>query len=283
MTALSQDENMMLKNPSFDTFTPVIHLIYAPPDLALPTDADLLENMALCDDDFTPEAIEINQTFNSPERFLAEVRFGEHLIQVAGLPNPLPQGIVDRTVQVSPWQPQIRASMRQHRSHLSLVYAGTHPDPVEKMIALYRVAFAFENENLLGVVNEHAWTAHPPADFLSPDRIASYRDQIPFILWVGYVKFYLDPSQYWLATKGHHIFDVPDLAGLVTDPADEEKTINRFIDIFYYVYENDVDVVTGDTLELASSGEKLKLEEVYEHPEWLLGPSGTLVVAPLKE
>lgn len=273
----------MLNNPSLDEFTPSIHLIYAQPYLQPPTDADLLENLALSEDVFTPEAFEVDRTFNSPERFLAEVRFGEHLIQIAGLPNPLPQEVVDRTIHVSPWQAQIRAAMRQHRSHMSLIYAGTHPDQVEKMVALYRVAFAFENENLLGVVNEQAWTAHPPADFLSPDRFVSYREEIPFILWVGYVKFYLDPSQYWLVTKGHQIFDVPDLASLVTDPADEEDTINRFIDIFYYLYENDVDVVAGDTLELASSGEKLQLGEVSEYPEWLLGPSGTLVVAPLDE
>ena len=273
---------MMLNNPSL-IFTPSIHLIYAPPNLELPSDPDLLGNLALSGDDFTPESVELIRTFDSPDRFLAEVRFGEHLIRVAGLPNPLPQDVVDRTIHVSPWQPQIRAAMRQHRSHLSLVYAGTHPDPVEKMIALYRVAFAFENENLLGVVNEHAWTAHPPADFLSPDRIVTYRDEIPFILWIGYVKFYLEPSQYWLVTKGHHIFDVPDLTSLVSDPGDEEGTINRFIDIFYYLYENDVEVVAGDTLELATSGEKLQLEEVTENPEWLMGPSGTLVVAPLVE
>jgi hypothetical protein len=273
----------MLENPSIDAFTPAIHLIYAPPKLQIPADAELLESLALSEDALTPESVEIERTFDSPDRFLAEVRFGEHRIQVAGLPTPLPQGVVDRTIHVSPWQPQIRAAMRQHRSHLSLVYAGDHPDPVEQMIALYRTAFAFENENLLGVVNEQAWTAHPPADFLSPDRISSYRSEIPFILWVGYVKFYLDPAQYWLVTKGHQIFDVPDLASLVTDPADEEETINRFIDIFFYLFENDVDVLAGDTLELAASGEKLQLAEVTEHPEWLLGPSGTLVVAPLAE
>jgi hypothetical protein len=218
---------------------------------------------------------------DNPDRFLAELHFGEHLIQVAGLPNPLPQAVIDHTVHVSPWQPQIRAAMRQHRSHLSLVYAGADPDPAGQMIALYRAAAALQNENLLGIVNENAWTAHPPADFLDADHLSSYHDQFPFILWIGYVKFYLDRESYWLVTKGQHIFDVPDLASLVTDAAEEEQTINRFTEIFYYIYENDVAVVAGDTLELASTGEELALKEVIEHPEWLMGPSGTLVVAPL--
>ncbi len=271
----------MPNTPPIDPFTPAIHLIYAPPSLEVPAGDEIAADLALSDANLDPQAIHFSQTLNNPDRFLGELRFADHLVQIAGLSNPLPQDIMDRTVHVSPWQPQIRAAMRQHRSHLSLVYAGMDPNPIEQMIALYRTAAALQNENLLGIVNENAWTAHPPADFLGPDHLASYRDQIPFILWVGYVKFYLDRESYWLVTKGQHIFDVPDLASLVTDAAAEEQTINRFTEIFYYIYENDVAVVAGDTLELASTGETLALKEVTEHPEWLMGPSGTLVVAPL--
>lgn len=271
----------MSEPPLIDPFTPVIHLIYAPPSLEIPPKDALVADLVHSDPGLDPQAIQFTRTMDNPDRFLGELRFGDHRIQVAGLAAALPQAVIDHTVHVSPWQPQIRAAMRQHRSHLSLVYTGADPDPVAQMVALYTAAAALQNENLLGIVNENAWTAHPPADFLGPDHLASYRDQIPFILWVGYVKFYLDRDNYWLATKGQHIFDVPDLASLVTDAAEEEQTINRFTEIFYYVYENDVAVVAGDTLELASSGEKLALKEVTEHPEWLMGPSGTLVVAPL--
>ncbi|MBG0771867.1 MAG: DUF4261 domain-containing protein, partial [Anaerolineaceae bacterium] len=126
------------------------------------------------------------------------------------------------------------------------------------------------------------WTAHPPADFLSPDRISSYRDELPFILWMGYVKFYLNPSQYWLVTKGHPIFDVPDLACLVTDPAEEEETINRLINIFYYLFENDVEVTAGDTLELTGAPGQLQFAEIEEDLAWLIGPSGMLAVLPFE-
>ena len=271
----------MQDNVSLDPFTPAIHLIYAPVNLDLPSDTDLIANLVISGAVEAPEPVKISRSFDNPGQFLGEISFGRHLIQIAGLANPLPTDVLDRTVNVSPWQPQIRAAMRQHRSHLSLVYAGDHPDPVEKMIALYQVAFALENENLLGIVNEPAWTAHPSADFLSPDRISTYRDELPFILWLGYVKFYLDPSQYWLVSKGHHIFDVPDLASLVADPANEEETINRFINIFYYLYENDVDVTAGDTLELTGTPGQLQFTEMEEELAWLIGPSGMLAVTPL--
>jgi len=270
----------MQENFSLDPFTPAIHLIYAPSGVDLPNDADLTANLVIGGAVENAGQVEIKRSFDSPNQFLGEVIFGQHKIQLAGLSNPLPPEIMQQTVNVSPWQPQIRAAMRQHRSHLSLVYAGDHSDPAEKMIALYQMAFALENENLLGIVNEKAWTAHPPADFLSPDRISSYRDELPFILWMGYVKFFLDPSQYWLVTKGHHIFDVPDLASLVTNPADEEETINRFINIFYYLFENDVDVTAGDTLELTGSPGQLQFAEMEEDLAWLIGPSCMLAVTP---
>ena len=270
----------MQENIPLDPFTPIIHLIYAPASLSFPADTDLIANLVISGAVDAPDQVEISRSFDSPNQFLGEIKFGRHRIRIAGLPNPLPPDVLDRTVNVSPWQPQIKAAMRQHRSHLSLVYAGDHPDPVEKMIALYQTAFALEDENLLGLVNEPAWTAHPPADFLSPERIATYRDELPFILWMGYVKFYLDSSQYWLVTKGHHIFDVPDLADLVPDPAKEEETINRFINIFYYLYENDVDVTAGDTLELKGTPGQLQFAEIDEELAWLIGPSGMLAVTP---
>ncbi|MBG0787682.1 MAG: hypothetical protein H0S79_21545, partial [Anaerolineaceae bacterium] len=70
---------------------------------------------------------------------------------------------------------------------------------------------------------------------------------------------------------------------LVTDAAHEEETINRLINIFYYLYENDVEVTAGDTLELKGSPEQLQFAEVDEDLTWLIGPSGMLAVTPADE
>lgn len=264
----------------FDPFTPAIHLIYADRTYQLPDEEAARQKIAAVSPETSQGPVDLSWSVRNTAQCLGELRFGAHQIQLAGQPIPLPQAIVDRTLHVSPWQPQIKAAMRQHQAHLSLVYAGGHPDPVEQMLALYWAAYAFQNEDLLGIVNEQAWTAHPPADFLTPERLQSYREEIPFILWVGYVKFYLDPSQYWLATKGHHLFDVPDLATLVTSAELEGDTIEDLIAIFYYLYDNDVTAAAGDTLELQSTGQTLKFAEVPPELEALMGPSGTLVVAP---
>lgn len=269
MTDQSQMTNPLL---------PTIHLIYGTPSFSTPDEEDIIGAIQPVLDSSFDENIQVSWTIQQIEKYLGEIQFGLHRIQVAGLANPLPQEIVDCTIHTSPWQPQIKAAMRQHQSHLSLVYRGSAYDPVEKMIALYQTARAFAGEDLLGIVNENAWTAHPPADTLSPESIRSYRQDIPLNLWVGTVKFYVDQDNYWLVTKGHHIFDVPDLAYFIHDDEEETQIIKHFINIFYYLYEQDVFVTAGDTLEIAQQGQFLKFAEVPEGADFLMGPSGTLII-----
>ena len=260
---------------------PNIHLVYGTPILPQP-EQNSLENAISKVDSKGDETVEISWDYIEAQRCLGQVQIGPHIIRVAGLSLPLPQEIVDCTTHPSPWQPQIKAAMRQHQSHLSLVYAGNHHDPVEKMIALYKTARAFENEDLLGILNENAWTAHPPVDYLSPEKIQSYRKEIPFNLWIGYVKFFLNEENYWLVTKGHHIFDVPDFAYLIGPHENAVNIVNQFNNIFYYIYEKDVFVAAGDTLEISKKEQYLKFSEVPEGADFLMGPSGTLVIEKIK-
>ena len=256
-------------------YKPALHLIYASAELPTPSKSTLAARIPPINGQ---DAVIIEWAQQDSQRCLGKVRLGEHILLIDGMTSPLPQEVTDQTILVSPWGAQTKAAMRQNRAHLSLVYEGGHPNPIERMVVLYGLASAFENEDLLGIVNINAWTAHPPADFLSPHRISHYRQEIPFNLWFGYVRFYTDDQSYWLVTKGHHIFDVPDLACFVKPDQDEEAVINLFINVFYYLYEEDVVAVPGDTLEMRGSGQKLRFSEITELTDVLLGPSGTLVI-----
>lgn len=260
-----------------DSFTPALHLIYANPEIPPPDQAKLTSRLQAFDSLAQSEP-NLNWQIRSPEKCLGKLNFATHQIQISGLATSLPHGVIDRTVNVSLWQPQIKAGMRQHQSHLSLVYRGESRDPVERMVALYQASHALSNENLLGIVNEPAWTAHPAADFLSIDKIEGFRQEIPFILWFGYVRIFVDKQRYWLTTKGHHLFDVPDLACFIESREEEEGVINTFINLFYYLFEQDVLARPGDTLEIGNSGVVMQFSEVTEHEETLLGPAGTLVI-----
>ena len=261
------------------SYAPTLHLIYSTPDFPLPDQLTLTRRLQASSKETPPKTVQVNWQIRNNERALGDIQFfGSHQVHLAGLANPLPPEVLDQTIHTSLWQPQIKASMRQHLSHLSLVYTGAESEPIEKMVALYQTAHAFENENLLGVVNPQAWTAHPPADFLSPKKIDSYRHQIPFILWMGYVKFFIDKQHYWLVSKGHHIFDVPDLAYFIQPGETSGDIINLFINIFYYIFEQDITVTAGDSLTIGEGGTRMRFSEVSEYPELLLGPSGTLVI-----
>lgn len=268
---------MTESQPNYPKHLPGLHLIYASGQLPSPQ-ADTLKARLAHSTVADHDAVTLKVAQQDSQKFLGEVAYEHHRLHIAGLSMPLPQDVIDRTVMVSPWQAQIKAAMRHHRSQISLVYAGSEPNPVEQMTALYTLAGALENEDLLGIVNINAWTAHPPADFLSPDSIAQYRQHIPFNLWFGYVRFYIDDYSYWLTTKGHHIFDVPDLAAFVGPGDDPNALVNLFINVFYYLYEQDVVVTAGDTLEISGSGQQLRFSEVTEFTDILIGPSGTLVI-----
>ena len=257
---------------------PNIHLVYGTPNFPQPDPDQIGKGIRNIKKNLGDKAVDVSWDFQEPQKCLGQVEIGPHIIRVAGLSTPLPQEVVDCTIHPSPWGAQIKAAMRQHQSHLSLVYTGSHHDPVEKMIALYETARAFTNEDLLGILNENAWTAHPPGDFLSSETIQSYREELPFKLWVGYVKFFINEDNHWFVTKGHHIFDVPDFAYLIHPGDNADEIRDQFINIFYYIYEQDVFVTAGDTLEIAKSDQFLKFSEVPEGADFLMGPSGTLVI-----
>ncbi len=260
-----------------DSFTPTLHLIYANRDLRASEHARIISRIGVFNFLGKPKPV-LEWQIQSADKILGNLRFDGHHIKIAGLSAPLPPEVIDRTINVSLWQAQIKAGMRGHQSQLSLVYGGGSPDPIERMLALYQAAHAFKDENLLGVVNEPAWTAHPTADFLTIEKIRGYQQEIPFILWFGYVRVFVDKQRYWLVTKGHHLFDVPDLACFNNSLEEEEGAINNFVNLFCYLYEKDVRVTAGDTLEIGNTGDVLQFLEVKEFTETLMGPAGTLVI-----
>ena len=262
---------------------PLLHLVYATAELPRPDQDTLFMRIHTCDEALNAEKMHLSWDINKPQQLLGEIRFQQHRIHIAGLANPLPPELMDRTIHTTTWQPQIKASMRQHSAHLSLVYAGADPNPIEKMIAIYQTAHAFKTPNLLGVINPKAWTAHPPAEFLCPNAIRRYRQQFPYNLWVGKIKFFIDKQRYWLVTKGHHIFDAPDLAYFIQSGESSEDIIRQFNNIFFYMYQQDVNVTAGDTLTVGKNGIPMQFGEVTEYPKILMGPSGTLVIKKLNQ
>ncbi|MFH1446554.1 MAG: DUF4261 domain-containing protein, partial [Chloroflexota bacterium] len=158
-------------------------------------------------------------------------------------------------------------ALKRHQSQIVLTYAGSS-NPLEKMIALYKTAHALQNEHLLGILNEPAWTSHPVKDTLDAQRIRSYRESIPFILWFGYIKIPQDQENFWLMTRGHHVFGLPDLASLCQPGVNPAEVMNNFFNVFYYLHQSGAQVSPGDTLEISNIATPMRFAELPQLPEF---------------
>ena len=269
------------QTPFIQNFLPFIQLVYSTSPPEIPGVIQLSTRLAEVDPSWTLEETLNDPEIHLPQIFTGQYCFDGHLILAASNPNPIPSPIIDQTVLVSHWQPKIKAALRHHQSHLTLTYLHGSSNPITRMTALYGLAHAMDHEKMLGMVNPPAWTAHPKADFLTSEIIQSFNENIPFMLWIGYVKFFIDKESYWLVTKGHHLFDVPDLACRMEPDDDSQAMIDTFINLFYFIYEGDIDVTAGDSTEIQGSGQTYKFLEVTAFADQLMGPSGTLVIEKL--
>lgn len=245
---------------------PCITLLYSDPNLYFPGELQMVLDFASVEGNLHPENIQVNVSLHETSRLAAEMVILDQKIKILGARLPLPDEVMTRCVHYCHWQGDFKRSMKGHKAQVVLTYSGPGKDPLEKMIMLYKTAYALRHESLLGIVNEPAWTAHPVLDTLEPERIRSYRESIPFLLWFGYLKVPLTPEHALLVSRGHDIFNLPDLAYLL-DPGDDSSGIlNTFFNVFYYMSGNKGAVKAGDTLEVSGSGEYLRFNEMPDLP-----------------
>lgn len=257
---------------------PYIYLVYATPQFELPSEKDVTDYIRNFEGNASAESVETNWVVNDGNSFSGLIKIGQHQLRLAGVNVPLPASTIQKTVIPTHWDDTVKQHIRSHRAHLIIYYEGYHPDPVEQMIAIYKAASALKNDALIGVVNEAAWTCHPVTHFLDVATILNYRQELPFALWFGYIKLYTDPDHYWFFTRGHYLFNVPDLAYFCTPNVKAFDIMRLFINIFYYVFEAKHEINIGDTMEVQGGNNILRFAAVQEGADMIESPGGTLVI-----
>lgn len=213
--------------------------------------------------------------------FLATIKFENHQIYLLGNPSSFSDDLIQTCIEPSHWGEKYKKQILSSKATINLVYTGDSTDTVENYIALYKVAACFYNENLLGIVNEPAWTYHPAEilpKLLFNNMLNVCRNSPPFLFWTGFVKASLNPSQTLydknvqtmccFLTKGHHVFGFPDLA-LFGTHSDALRIQKIFNDIIEYAWYEKKELLPGDLIgfseneiyELVEPDEKLKLLE----------------------
>jgi hypothetical protein len=207
------------------------------------------------------------------------VTFEDHKIQLLGLDMPVPETTLRRTIYPSGWSKEQTEPMRNHRAHVICNYVGENPDPVEQIIALYKVAACFTDQRLLGVLDETAWNCVTSSFLdvmLEPEMLNQCRDNIPLEFWTNLVKFSRPNGGVWLCTKGNNRFGVKEFACLGS-VEEIQDTRHLFTNLFHYSRDYGIPLNPGETAQL---GERfaLRFSSPFEFEDYLESPLGTLVV-----
>lgn len=215
------------------------------------------------------------------------IEFDSHVIDIVGLPDSLPEPVVHKTVGASHWSGEGRAAMENHVAHYVLNHHGGGATPLEKYIALYKLAAALGGDQLAGVLNDAAWTCAPAAvvrEFQQPEFLKACREQLPPILFTGFIKF-IDEDATWFGTKGQHLFGAPDFVMQGKPDEKPSDALDLFMNIFLYVIAAGRELKAGHTMQIANEiflrfGE---LEEAHPHRDTLKGAGRTLTITRISK
>jgi len=224
-------------------------------------------------------SVAADSPLSTPDGLLLNLKFAPHAVRLVGLNAPVPQNVMEHTVQASHLQAASKAALRRQQAQIIAYYEGSHPDPAEQLLILYKLASCFKTQGLLGTLDETAWNCAPAstvAEFGQARMLAEYRQHWPLHLWTGFVRFIKSDNTTWFCTKGNHRFGVIDFAYL-GQSGDGGNTFHLFFDLFFYMYRSKAKLLPGHTAEF-DGNTFLRFRDVYEYKDYLTGPAGTLVI-----
>jgi hypothetical protein len=212
----------------------------------------------------------------------AFVKFDDHKIQLVGFSAPVPSSTLERTIPTSNWKQEDKLPLQNHTAHVICYYEGENTNPTEQLISLYKIAHAFSNFGLLGILDEDAWNCMPTwmiKEQMKPDVLQSCRESVPLGIWTGFVKLFKSKNDVWYCTKGYHRFGVKDLAYL-GQLGDANNVYTLFGNLFEYMLSG-ASIVAGNTAQISET-EHIRFREVYEYDDYLNSPLQTLVLEKIK-
>jgi hypothetical protein len=216
---------------------------------------------------------------------LGEAEFDSHVVRMVGFAAPLPDEVQQKTVDVSAWKGPVLQRLKAHQAHVMLFHETGGKDPTERFVALYKLASVMGGDKAAGVAIEPAWTcasAEAVRDFTDAERLKLMREGVPPILFLGMLPFQ-EGEETWVATKGAHLWGVPDLA-MERGEMTNTEIFELLHQIFLYMKEGAV-VAPGHTMQ-RDKDLYLKfsaLPEDHKYVDWLKGEGRTLLVERISE
>jgi hypothetical protein len=140
-----------------------------------------------------------------------------HTIRVTAQNTPIPDAKIDNiqnNFYVRPFNP--RELLCGHTAHLRCSYESSGTKSPEPIIALYKVAYCFMKQGLLGLWDEEIAVCHKPSIlgtlFKPFYMLNSSRRALTVGLWHNLLEFHRPGGGIWFYTKGQVRFGLPEFA-----------------------------------------------------------------------
>lgn len=205
--------------------------------------------------------------------------WADHVVKLITFAAPMPYGPVETCVGPALMDPRLKDEAKAHAAHVLLFYAGTHPDALERYVALAAAAGALGWLGATAVLNEEARAAVPATDLIpDPDEDALHTLRtlpIPY-LWAGFVRLDVGEGRPWARTFAAHRLGLPDLAMHLAGYEETSRAFRLFTGLLGYLRESGETFVAGDRVNLGG-GDVLRLRAPTD-AEWYLESTGTMLV-----
>ncbi|MFN8395436.1 MAG: hypothetical protein U0176_12400 [Bacteroidia bacterium] len=219
--------------------------------------------------------------FQSEQGGMGGLEMGGDKVMIAQLGFPFPEQVLKPILDVCHFSDEGKQAFFKSKCHVLVSYKGSGVEPVVAMNRMYQVVDALgQSQQVIGVVNESAMTAHPwgMMEMYRKDHQKLEPKAFPIGIWMlwtgGCVKYFIDSQHIWFVTKGNHQFGLPELAFL-GGPKDGNSTMEMYLPLFIYMY-NFLVPGPGHTADMGAV--KLRFSELTEYREVMEGKYGTLVV-----
>lgn len=208
------------------------------------------------------------------------VSWGNHRVRFIEIMAPLPESHVNEMIQYTRAEKSTLAELRQHQSHVLCSYLGDAKDPVDRIQASFQLAAALEPLGLAGVIHVDAWqcfSASALQHLCDPKMTEAMRTGLAQQIFCNLIPFH-SPEGTWWASKGNHVFSIPDIALWDDGRIGFEPAKNILLSLFKYL-AGGATIQPGHTMELG--GMQMQAGEVTEFRKFLCGPGTTLAIRPV--
>ena len=216
---------------------------------------------------------------NGEEALYCNITINDENFKLVGIDSKVPEEISSYTIDCAYGKREELDDMSKHSYHIIAFYEGKSNDMMHILNLYYKLSYGFLEHGFLGLANGYSWNVVTPSliqGMAEDEELKEFANTPAMMIYRNFLKIPHNDGV-WFTTKGNNLFGVHEFA-FYGDFEKTQEIYDIFEDVFYYIYESDVHIEAGHTIQLGDDV-FLKFKEVYELQDTLEGEGiGTLVL-----